>query len=789
MRAKRILLVAAAAAFSMVSCSSEPQKKGLEFACIESGGQFLDGVCQCGGARCGWGLVCSDNGAKCATDNWSASEAFRLGCAQSGGTLDANGLCRCGDDVCRQGVVCVAANDGAKCATEVWSGADVFRLHCEKSGGTLDANGLCRCGKDSCHEGIVCMHSDNGMKCATDNWSVGDAFQLQCEKSGGTLDANKPDVCRCNDQPCLKMSVCTSNGDVPRCMMDAACHGTDTQCVNDGNGIGVLYKCEQNEWTHSQNCDGGYSCRDNGCGECKEGEIRCCTDDDDTEACHRDSDIQFKTCTNGTWVVSYCPGDRVCDASQNRCPYTDACDDNAEAICHNNAEKIGFVQLCRHGGRTEPKTCMADHAPASCRSNTECGECFDGSQRREDGLAVNGDNEYGLEYRRPVILQCETGKYTLIAECNTSCETVKIDNAYVDRVTSCNNISEYFDEFYCQNHCIKTLDYYYADCKCTPGTCRYWLDGEGNATYSVCRDTSWLRSRGDLFMSCREDAQFLYLHIVPDAKGVGEIRIPKNKTNMKASAFSEDGVADEVKIASEISCAIFDDISSPEVHEFVFSGVQTEQTKAFCVDAIVSPSRYMPGVKTPNPYFVHYGNDGKLIFSNRIWNDSQNAVETVSCNSNHSGVHGWTSDSQYAEAPVYDMKAENISYDNNRDPFQLRHVLAIFDEASTPNYREFRFRSKCMLEYIHNTTLFDYIHCNFYLDKDSGNCTGDDLSNLPEECEINHLSVCLDFYWDDYTNSSYAFAVNNDGKEPKERGAYGSKCLKGCNATWTGCAE
>lgn len=312
----------------------------------------------------------------CPIDGLDEETAAKLKCEDSGGTF-ANNLCVCGQTFCPAGVVC---KDGTCAET-------AFELSCKASGGTYKDE-RCECKNVKCDAGLVCNH-----------------LTKECPESKPTGFCNAADVFCANS----RMYTCGEDNtwkEGETC--DKGCHSDQKKCVNctsDGCEDGRLFTCNDGEIIAGDACKSG-KCTDDGlkCEHlCTEGDVSC-------------FDGKLQTCTSETWTTT-----KVCDAgcAEDKKSCAKRCDDG-NTLCVD-----GKLKTCSGGVYGGEKNC--DNG-ASCKSETECGEC----KNHSDNICKNDEKTQAGHLET-----CVAGKIVLGDKCQNYNGSLKYSCEGESEMTVC----------------------------------------------------------------------------------------------------------------------------------------------------------------------------------------------------------------------------------------------------------------------------------------------------------------------------------------------------------------
>ena len=235
------------------------------------------------------------------------------------------------------GKLCAACqNEESRCIID--KNGVSFYYSCQNEHWTIS-----NCPNDfSCQDGMSCGECRNNAEKCEDENSIGHQFicnQGKWEKKACKM--NSQDV-SCN----LWQAEC------------GACKNGETRC-NDG----LLRTCVHGEWGTPMECPGYVSCQSEElCGECSNGDFRC------TEKTGDKAEVE--TCQKGKWGSASACATSSCDATNKLCA---VCENGGESKCVN-----GLAYRCKNNLWTVDLACNS-----SCKSNTECGECYDGTTKCE----------------------------------------------------------------------------------------------------------------------------------------------------------------------------------------------------------------------------------------------------------------------------------------------------------------------------------------------------------------------------------------------------------------------
>ena len=446
---------------------------------------------------------------------------------------------------------------------------------------------------------------------------VTDAFGLACILSGGHLDRNYMEICRCGDQVCSRYSICDGKDEALHCANNADCYSVnDVKCENDNNGIGVKYKCSETyKWVLDGNCDNGVSCNASGlCGDCKNDDIRCCTDSDN-DVCGDAYRIKYKQCRKGKWFADYCPGDYTC--KNDKCGDTDLCDDDSESLCINDNNGIGRLQACLHGGRSNPMVCSdSNDLIVSCKDMYKCGDCLN-NNRICQKTELSNNSEISL-YESKI---CKNGEY-LSTVCPNGCDENNPD----------------------------------VGCFCEPGNYQYLKNPFNEYEYRVCRGVEWKMDKLDYAFECIESNDYLFLNPIQDSE-MPRITLPRALNKVTAYKNHEIIPIDTVK------CDLFSgDNDKVLFDELVFNVYSPDNDLTIlydskCIDTIIDMRSADGSDRKRKNFYVtpEFYRGSFLKFITKL--DDAHGSVSVRCNSNHTGVHGFNRDTGYVsyDVDVYDM--------------------------------------------------------------------------------------------------------------------------------------
>ncbi len=198
----------------------------------------------------------------------------------------------------------------------------------------------------------ICQNESKCTECLSDQCSDKDGIGYLQKCDNGSLETETP----CHNNYSCRDNACGN------------CQNGQKQCIPSDNG-NIISICENGDWTPIENC-GSNSCKsDNTCGECTDKAERCIDN-------NQSSILQI--CKNGRWEKdSICPNNASCSNSES-------CGDckNGEHQCTENKNNVSVIQICEEGKWKDESSCGA----YSCSSNTECGTCKNNTNKYENQI-------------------------------------------------------------------------------------------------------------------------------------------------------------------------------------------------------------------------------------------------------------------------------------------------------------------------------------------------------------------------------------------------------------------
>lgn len=235
---------------------------------------------------------------------------------------------------------------------------NVFPFACEESGGVYQLNDdRCHCSGIVCDKSVIC---DEFKSCRTG------LEAKNCTK--GLLRCENSRIFECNDnkewikhadtpENCIKYGCLSDNTDCAECNANA--------CFN-----GQISYCENGKFSKVENCKQAKCANETTCfRECEDGEVSC-------------QASNLRTCIDGGFKQTSCPYgcEETVDGKPSKACAT-SCKENSK-ICSN-----GNLQVCVGGTYSKTESCENGY---SCKNNTECGVCEDGSS-----MCKNDENAVG----------------------------------------------------------------------------------------------------------------------------------------------------------------------------------------------------------------------------------------------------------------------------------------------------------------------------------------------------------------------------------------------------------
>ncbi len=385
---------------------------------------------------------------------------FEQLCVNSGGTIDQdnNRVCKCGKgnnaSSCAPGVVCI--NNGEYCADSsiVCSHNNVGFISC-KEGGTPETLNVMSI--------QICQPIDGNSSSVDDSNYKYRPFTLTTEQMNEYKSEDLNGTCKCVDEGCTKTVSCSGN-------VCGECVNGDKKCdlIDNVNGI---YYCDDGKWRQDKACVNNVSCnKDNDCGNCINGEQRCVVGSDGKNA-------EIQICKIGEWEKESDCSTVSCDTTGKQCGIchgvTTSCVDDANT-------GIGVYYECRENNWLNT-ICGGG---ASCKSDTECGECHDGDMKCEDGkLSTCENGQWGAEKTCENDYSCNAVA-TACGECvngETKCDkgelSICINGSWLS--SACPNNALCATETTC-GVCHE------GDKRCIAGT-----SNDGKASIDVCEKGAW----------------------------------------------------------------------------------------------------------------------------------------------------------------------------------------------------------------------------------------------------------------------------------------------------------
>lgn len=191
----------------------------------------------------------------------------------------------------------------------------------------------------------------------------------------------------------------------------AACKPGYSRCITK-NDISYVQTCSNDEyWVSKERCEYGCIVDADGTAycrtalECKPNEKRC--NGNSIQTCSSEGFWDtFKTCEANELCSAY--SDPVSGESNVFCKDFNAACIDGQYKCNNNTDNVGIISTCKTGQWEEQNSCT--HG-ASCKSDTECGNCHN-----IPGFSCDNSSEEG----EPAIISfCYEGE-TVEIECHTS---------------------------------------------------------------------------------------------------------------------------------------------------------------------------------------------------------------------------------------------------------------------------------------------------------------------------------------------------------------------------------
>ena len=294
----------------------------------------------------------------------------------------------CGD--CLNGTL-QCNSDGSRldvCRNGVWEFAKI----CE-SGICQDKKCLeCSGGKTKCENGVVYTCNESGLWGSAENciatedgkYGIKEGDFVSCNLSNECGECNDGTFCfndtnnsgyrvTCKNGMWGSETVCNNNYSCKSESNCGECVNGDTECKN-----GKIRTCMNGQWDEYIDCPNGADCKSDAktCGECNNTEKNIC----------RDSKILLTSCVYGVWEQKSCSENQYCHVKEG----DDKCELNqctgSETKC-KDYESGGKKLNCedKHWSETP---CEIGNEAVSCGSETECGDCLNGTIRYDE---IEGD--------------------------------------------------------------------------------------------------------------------------------------------------------------------------------------------------------------------------------------------------------------------------------------------------------------------------------------------------------------------------------------------------------------
>lgn len=428
----------------LLSCNSGDEntnsalEERREMKCIDSGGDYYEGVCYCGDDACDKGRACDIQTGQCQTQQSLEEMELESSCNDSGGDFK-EGVCFCSEEPCEDNVVCDP--DTLECAEDVVPQdpdpqesdpkEPTVPADCVSSGGVLIQD-MCFCNGNLCDPGIFC--NEIGI-CSNRNAKI----EAACTSTGGVYQDGS---CVCNGTKCSSGIYCSEAG----------------ICSNQTVEITPQISEE---------------CKDNNDYWCQENEVFHCEADSSGDV----SAKSFLTCEFG------CSEQNRLKPKENG-QYTKT--DIMGILCRECSEDLyrceGNSFYTCESGKIAENSCVLNDKPVSCKNNKECGQCLNDEHTCSNVTLNDGlnDNEIGIKTKF-----CTEGEWQ-----NVDISIFTNDNP---------NISTLLNQFSCNYNSCRS-DGKCGVCMNGSKTCSN--NGNQIGTLRECADGSWKDIESCINVSC-----------------------------------------------------------------------------------------------------------------------------------------------------------------------------------------------------------------------------------------------------------------------------------------------